>query len=196
METEIANIITTIASITIFINLLLALGVLFFEKRDPGYTWAWLLVLFFLPIVGFLIYIFLGRSLKQNNFYGLTKEEQKLLKEEVDTQLKIIDEEKRTDIPWLTQYEELITMNLRSSHARLSEDNEMVIFSDGHKKFDALLEDIAAAKQEINIQYYIIQPDNLGRRLRDALITKAKEGVKVRVLYDEVGSKKIAIQIL
>ncbi|GGP10585.1 cardiolipin synthase [Oceanobacillus neutriphilus] len=191
METEIANIITAIASITIFINLLLALGVLFFEKRDPGYTWAWLLVLFFLPIVGFLIYIFLGRSLKQNNFYRLTNEEQKLLKEEVDTQLKLIDEEKRTDIPWITQYEELITMNLRSSHARLSEDNEMVIFNDGHKKFDALFEDIAAAKQEINIQYYIIQPDNLGRRLRDALITKAKEGVKVRVLYDEVGSKKL-----
>src|SRR5699024_7683942 len=51
--------------------------------------------------------------------------------------------------------------------------------------------DIKEAKQEVNVQYYIIQPDQLGKRLRDALITKAKEGVKVRVLYDEVGSKKL-----
>ncbi|GAA0328353.1 cardiolipin synthase [Oceanobacillus oncorhynchi subsp. oncorhynchi] len=191
MEMELGNIITMIGSIVIFINLLLALGVLFFEKRDVGYTWAWLLILFFLPIVGFLIYIFLGRSLKQNNFYGLTAEEQKLLKEEVDTQLKLIEEEKRDDIPWLNQYNDIVTMNLRSSHGRLSEDNEIFIFKDGHKKFDALLNDIKEAKQEVNVQYYIIQPDHLGRRLRDALITKAKEGVKVRVLYDEVGSKKL-----
>ncbi|MFD1068151.1 cardiolipin synthase [Oceanobacillus locisalsi] len=189
---EIGNIITTIASIIIFINLLLALGVLFFEKRDVGYTWAWLLVLFFLPIIGFLIYIFLGRSLKQNNFYGLTAEEQKMLKEEVETQLKLIDEEKHDNIPWLKHYDDLITMNLRSSHGRLSEDNEMVIFNDGHQKFDALLSDIKAATQEVNVQYYIIQPDHLGKRLRDALIAKAKEGVKVRVLYDEVGSKKLS----
>ncbi|GIO22673.1 cardiolipin synthase [Oceanobacillus sp. J11TS1] len=192
---EISNIITTIASIIIFINLLLALGVLFFEKRDVGYTWAWLLVLFFIPIIGFFIYIFLGRSLKQNNFYGLTEEEKKLLKDEVHTQLAMIDKEKQNaaSSPWLKQYEDLITMNLRSSHARLSEDNDIFIFHDGHQKFDALINDILAAKQEINVQYYIIQPDNLGKRVRDALVMKAKEGLKVRVLYDEVGSKKLPV---
>lgn len=186
-----SSIFTMIVSIIGVVNILLALGVLFFEKRDAGYTWAWLLVLFFLPIVGFCIYIFLGRSLKQNNFYGLTEEEQKLLKKEVHTQLEAIEEEKKLKKTWLDQYEDLIIMNLRSSHARLSEDNHISIFDDGHQKFDALLSDIQAATTEINVQYYIIQPDGLGKRLRDALIVKAKEGLKVRVLYDEVGSKRL-----
>ncbi|WP_152654571.1 cardiolipin synthase [Oceanobacillus sp. CFH 90083] len=188
---ELSNIFTMIVSIIVFINLLLALGVLFFEKRDVGYTWAWLLVLFFIPIIGFIVYIFLGRSLKQNNFYGLTEVEQKLLKSEVNTQLEELDTEEQNKVSWLNQYEDLITMNLRSSHAILSEDNNILIFNDGHQKFNALIDDIMAAKQEINMQYYIIQPDNLGKRVRDALIAKAKEGLKVRVLYDEVGSKKL-----
>ncbi|MGV2537874.1 phospholipase D-like domain-containing protein, partial [Bacillus thuringiensis] len=64
-------------------------------------------------------------------------------------------------------------------------------FSDGNQKFDALFEDIRNAKKEINIQYYIIQRDNLGKKLRDELTKKAKEGIKVRVLYDEVGSRKM-----
>ena len=81
-------------------------------------------------------------------------------------------------------------MNLKSSEALLSFDNDVVIFDDGHQKFDALVADIKSAKKEINIQYYIIQPDVLGRRVRDALIERAKAGVKVRLLYDDVGSKK------
>lgn len=83
-------------------------------------------------------------------------------------------------------------MNIRSSHGLLSNDNEIVIYSDGHQKFAALFEDIRSARAEINIQYYIIQPDQLGMKLREELILKAREGVKVRLLYDEVGSKRIS----
>ncbi len=81
-------------------------------------------------------------------------------------------------------------MNLKSADALLSTDNNIEIFSDGHAKFDALERDIRSAQTEVNIQYYIFQKDELGRRLRDALIERARAGVKVRLLYDEVGSKK------
>lgn len=187
---EIGNIITLIVSITIVINAVLLVGVLFFERRDIGNTWAWILVLVFIPIVGFFIYLFLGRNLQQKNFYHLTSFEQKEIGSAVDQQLETIQEGGLLNAPLLLEHEELIHMNLRSSNALLSVDNDITIFNDGHEKFDALVKDIQAAEKEVNVQYYIIQPDALGRRVRDALIERAQAGVKVRLLYDEVGSKK------
>lgn len=190
IKVEITNIITLSLSVITILNVLLLAGVLFFERRDVGNTWAWILVLVFLPIIGFFIYLFLGRSLKQKNFYQLTLNERKTIEAEVEKQLSGVNDELMQQIPQLKKHEELIQMNLRSSDALLSYDNELKIFDDGHKKFDALVSDIQSAQQEVNVQYYIIQPDALGKRIRDALIERAKAGVKVRVLYDEVGSKK------
>ena len=57
---------------------------------------------------------------------------------------------------------------------------------------EALLTEIACAKHHIHIQYYILNDDETGRRLRDALIAKAREGVEVRILYDDVGMQRRA----
>lgn len=189
---EIENLTANIVSIITIINVILSAGVLFFERRDIGNTWAWLMVLFFIPILGFLIYIFLGRKLKRKNFYRLSGEEREFLQSEVDKQLSTLRNEEKHQSPLLKKYADLIGMNLRSSQALMTNDNEIIIFNDGHDKFHSLFEDIRSAKKEINIQYYIIQPDSLGKKLRDELTKKAKEGVKVRLLYDEIGSKKIS----
>ena len=187
---DFGNVLTLIVSITTVLNILLLASVLFIERRDVGNTWAWIMVLVFLPIVGFFIYLFFGRSLKQKNFYNLSSGERKAEKKQVDRQLALENVELLEDRPVLKEHAELIRMNLKSSHALLSKDNDIQIFNDGHKKFAALLDDIRSATKEINIQYYIIQADSLGTKLRDLLTEKAKEGVTVRLLYDEVGSKK------
>ena len=54
-----ANLFALILSITAILNMFLLAWVLFFERRDVGNTWAWILVLVILPIVGFFIYLFL-----------------------------------------------------------------------------------------------------------------------------------------
>jgi cardiolipin synthase len=85
--------------------------------------------------------------------------------------------------------QELIYMHLLGNDAPMTRDNSVEIFTDGNDKFDQLLNDIKSARHHIHLQYYIIKNDNLGKRIREALINKAKEGVKVRVLYDELGSR-------
>lgn len=189
---EAGNLITLIVSLITVVNIILSAGVLFFERRDIGYTWAWLLVLFFIPILGFLIYIFLGRKLVKENFYGLSSEERDFLQAEVDKQLVEFKEPGKRSSPVLNRYSDLISMNLEAAHALMSDDNEIEILNDGQQKFDTLFADIRAAKHEINIQYYIIQNDSLGKQLRDELTVKAQEGVKVRLLYDEVGSRRVS----
>lgn len=66
--------------------------------------------------------------------------------------------------------------------------NSVEVFTDGTSKFEALETDLRNARETINIQYYIFEDDTLGRRIASILTEKAKEGVKVRLMYDHVGS--------
>ena len=176
MVLDISGINTFIIMISSFIA-----GMVVFKERKDIYTsWAWIFLLFSIPILGLLIYVFLGREFKgKGNISNLLpyKDEQ--------TGNSLLDHE------LIHKYSNLIKMNLQSPDAFISTDNEIVIFVDGQEKFNALLEDIRGAKKEINIQYYLIRRDSLGANIRDELAKKAKEGVKVRVLYDEVGSRRL-----
>ncbi len=187
------NIVTTpILILSLTINILLAVVIVFFERRDIGSTWAWLMVLLFIPIVGFLVYLFLGRQLKQKNFYNLSAEEREYFRSAVDLQIHQLKERHFYHNDILKKYSELLLMNIKSINALVTMNNGITIFSNGRDKFQSLFNDIRMAKKEINIQYYIIRRDSLGKKLRDILTQKAKEGVKVRVLYDEIGSKRIS----
>lgn len=190
---EISHFLSVLVPIVTIVNMALAGIVVFFERRDARATWAWLVVLLFVPIIGFIVYLFFGRQLKQKNFYKLSSEERNYLKSAVDGQVKKIKELHVFEHnSLLKKHTDLILMNLKSSTSLITTDNDIEIFSDGHEKFEALFRDIQAAQSEINLQYYIIQRDALGKKLRDLLTQKAKEGVKVRVLYDEIGSRKMS----
>ncbi|WP_214828240.1 cardiolipin synthase [Exiguobacterium algae] len=176
----------------LILNVLFALAVIFAERRDVGATWAWLLVLFFLPILGFIIYLFLGRQLKKDNFYNLSVEERSFHSLQVETQIEQIrKQDPLLELPLLEKYEQLIEMNLRSAKSLVSVHNQSMILHDGEQKFKELMQDIRQAETEINIQYYIIQRDALGQALLKELIERAKAGVKVRLLYDAVGSRSL-----
>ena len=72
----------------------------------------------------------------------------------------------------------------------LTENNKIELFTDGHQLFDKVIEDIYNAKDYIHLEYYTFELDGLGNRIIDALETKLKEGLEVKLLYDDVGSKK------
>ena len=82
-------------------------------------------------------------------------------------------------------------MHLANNDAILTSDNSVDIYTDGKEKFDALFEDIKNAEDFIHLQYYIINNDQLGKKLIQLLTEKAKQGVKVRILYDDLGSRSL-----
>ena len=84
---------------------------------------------------------------------------------------------------WCTCYSIII--------AFLTTDNSIKIFTDGHAKFDALIEDIQNAKDYIHIQYYIFKSDGLGRRILKALEDRLEDGIEVKMLYDDMGSRTL-----
>ncbi|WP_019412613.1 cardiolipin synthase [Paenisporosarcina sp. TG20] len=180
-----------IGSFTIVIlNIFLAIILIFLERRDASSSWAWLMILFFIPIIGFLLYLLFGRQLRKKHFFRWEGRSKIGIDNLIDYQIKAIEagtfEFRLKDS---LAYQELIYMHLRNNHAVLTQDNAVTIFNDGEKKFSSLLEDLERAKDHIHIQYYIFRLDGLGNRIYEVLIRKAKQGVKIRLLFDDMGSR-------
>ncbi|MEK5169753.1 MULTISPECIES: cardiolipin synthase [Staphylococcus] len=176
------------------INLILAFIIIFLEKdrRSASSTWAWLFVLFLLPIVGFILYLFLGRTVSKKKLEKNNGKEldafQDLVKAQADSFEKLNFNSPNDQV---TKHHDLIRMLLMKQDAFLTENNKIELFTDGHKLFDKVIEDIYNAKNYIHLEYYTFELDGLGNRIIDALETKLKEGLEVKLLYDDVGSKKV-----
>ena len=67
-----SNIIINILLVSAFLlNLVFAFIIIFMERRTANSIWAWLLVLVFLPLVGFILYLLLGRQIQREHILSL-----------------------------------------------------------------------------------------------------------------------------
>ena len=183
---------SVLALLIAMLNILFAMTIIFLERKDASSTWAWILVLFFLPVVGFILYLLLGRQLRKKHLFRWEGRKDIGIEKLISYQITALKEGKldfREE--QIEHFKELVYMNLATNNAVLTQDNAVQIFDDGSDKFEALIKDILMAKDHIHIQYYIFKLDNLGKRILNVLIKKAKQGVKVRILYDEMGSRGV-----
>lgn len=156
------------------------------EKRDISAAWAWLFVMLLLPGIGFIIYLFFGWKLNQRQIFDLKAQKRLGISDMAEYQKRNPKNKPTLD----TNLEnDLVQMFLNTDNAILTTKNDLKIFTDGHEKFNSLFEDLKKAKHHINIEYFTIYDDQLGKKLRKILVQKAREGVQVRVLYDLFGSK-------
>ena len=178
----------------LFINILLSIMIVFFERREPRSVWTWLLLLYFVPIVGIFLYFMIGHDFHREHMFR-TKEIEDAIHSAIRTQEETIrmDEFRPVD-SWLKKFSDLVLFNLMASDAVYTADNQIGIFTDGKEKFQALYQEIMEAKEYIHIQYYIIRDDELWQHLEKALIQKAEEGVEVRILYDSMGCRTMKRQ--
>lgn len=151
------------------------------DNRQPSKTMAWLLVLAFLPLLGIILYFFFGQNTRKEKVISSRSMDQ-LTKRSM---LEFL-EQKQLSLP-STQLG-LISLFKNQSMALPFKDNHVEIYTSGYEFFPHLLESISHAKNHIHIDSFIFNDDALGRLIADALIDKARQGVEVRVIYDDVGS--------
>ncbi|TWT24633.1 cardiolipin synthase [Planomicrobium sp. CPCC 101110] len=187
------SIIGILTAVIFVLNIFLAAALVFLERRDASSTWAWIMVLFFIPIFGFFFYLLLGRRLRRKTLFKWEGRKKVGIENLIAHQMNALhDNEFHFRDENAQSYKELVYLLLRNNGAVLTQDNSVQIFNDGREKFDSLIDDIQNAKHHIHIQYYIFRLDQLGNRIMDALIAKAKQGVKVRLLYDDMGSRRLS----
>ncbi|MEG0470984.1 MAG: cardiolipin synthase [Solibacillus sp.] len=174
------------------LNFFFALFVVFISRKSPSSAWAWLLILFFIPIVGFILYLLFGRNLRKKHFVRWMTFNQNETLPVFDEQMEQLHA-KAFEFPnsVTKEHQQLIQMNVDYNQALLSTHNEVDILSEGKGKFDALIKDIEQAKESIHMQYYIFKMDQIGKSIYDALVLKAQQGVEVKVIYDDLGSRKL-----
>lgn len=154
------------------------------DNRQPAKTMAWVLVIGFIPIIGVVFYLFFGINHR---------------KERIISQGQMDELTKRSMLSFVGQHnfrvperqKPLVDLFVNQNLALPFKDNQIDIMTDGYAFFPELLKDIAEATHHIHINMYIIEDDALGRLVADALMTKARQGVKVRLIYDDVGCWRV-----
>ena len=171
------------------INVIFSFLIIFFQRRNPTTVWAWLLLLYFVPILGFVLYLILGQNFRKDRMFKM-KEIEGEIKYAVRRQEESIYRKRlRLRDPELERFKSLILYNLNEGEAVLTDNNDVRIYTDGREKFHALLNEMDHARNYIHLQYYIIRGDELWKEIEEVLIRKAKQGVEIRVLFDSMGCR-------
>lgn len=181
-----------VAEISYTLILVLVCLRIIYDTRSTTKTLAYLLFAIFVPIFGMIFYFFFGINYRHRKMYSkklyenddlATKFRQDLLHYSEKTY-----QENNAEI---ISNKELAFMVLNDSMSPLTSKNAVKLLVNGENKFPEVLQAIQNAKHHIHIEYYIYEDDEIGSVLADAMITKAKEGVKVRFIYDDFGSRDI-----
>lgn len=180
-EAGIWGIVAVLAFRLVYLAVILfTIVIVLLDNRNPVKTMAWILVLVFLPVVGLAFYFFFGRN---------TRKERLISKKGFSRLSKrpMAEYQAQEALGDFTGRNQLIPFFHRVSNALPFEGNDVQVFTDGYSMYQELFRRIAKAKHHIHLEFYIFENDAVGRLLRDLLIDKAREGVSVRLLYDDVG---------
>jgi cardiolipin synthase len=159
---------------------LVVLTAILLENRNPVKTLGWIMIMILLPIVGIVLYVFIGKNFRRTKII-----DNKLRFPNLDVSVRYSDE--------LERFDKVANLLTETDGARVLGGNKVDVFTTGSDAFKSLYNDIESAKEHIHVEFYIIENDKLGNRFRELLERKAREGVRVRVIYDYLGGWKLPI---
>ncbi|MCD8844618.1 cardiolipin synthase [Staphylococcus gallinarum] len=175
-------------------NIVLALIIVFLDRdrRDATATWAWLFLLFVMPILGFIAYIFFGRAVRKKREKGFQHNQiddaLERVKKQLDDSTNHIE---NSDNPIVRKHADIAQTLMTKEPSFLSNNNKVEIFTDGHELYRQMKEDLRNAQTYIHMEYYVLELDGLGTEIIDILEEKLAQGLEVKLLYDAVGSKTV-----
>ncbi|MGJ8659540.1 cardiolipin synthase [Cellulophaga fucicola] len=163
-----------------------------YDTRGTTKTLAYLLAAVFLPFIGIIVYFSFGINYRKHKMYANkslldTKQKETLQKEIIAHSREILANGNEP----VQSRAELVNLLLKDTTSPLTNNNKVELLLNGEKKFPEVLKAIENAKHHIHIEYYIFRDDEIGNTIEKLLLKKAKEGVKIRFIYDDYGSSEI-----
>lgn len=168
--------------LSLIINLFIILIIIIFGKKRPEKTLSWILILIIFPPLGLILFVLLGRNWKVNTLDKKSRQRvSNLITPSLLNKYNITNE-----------YELIINLLVSNSSSPLFVNNTITILDGGASKFEILKSKLLEAKDHIHLEYYIVKNDNIGNEIKDILIKKSKEGIKVKFIIDKMGSIKLS----
>ena len=186
METTIQEIFSwTLSALYIYMIVAIIIAILL-DNRDPAKSLAWITILVLLPVVGIVLYVFFGHDFRKQKI--ITKKSVRNIK---NRPIPVCDTSK-VDMQALTpQQQHLIQLLMKVGEAPVYAGSKIDVYADGEATFEAMFSAIEQAQKHIHIEFFIFEDDRVSNRLRKLLIQKAQEGVRVRMIYDYLGSWRL-----
>lgn len=172
-----------------WLNILFAIYIMvrvILNNRNPAHTVAWALVLLFVPLLGLVLYFFFGRDTRRRRYIN-----KRLLSQLQQNSYAQHSPHATTNVP--SVYRRMVDYFENTSYSTLLSAYDAKIITDGRQFLEVLLHDISEARHHIHMMFYIFENDEVGCRVRDALVAKAREGVEVRIIYDSVGCWSVPV---
>ncbi|MFC6996585.1 cardiolipin synthase [Rufibacter roseus] len=163
-----------------------------YDTGSTSKTLAYLLLAIFVPVLGIITYFSFGINYKKRKLYTKKLLDDEVFLRELEERVHSYTQEMlAAHNGRVERYTELVKLLLHDGLSPLTGGNQVKLLQNGEQKFPEVLEALRQAKNHIHLEYYIIDNDVIGNRLKDVLIQKAKEGVQVRFIYDDYGSRSI-----
>lgn len=182
------NLVSDLVMMFVVLDVLALFVMVFLERCDPRVFVTWLILMFLLPPVGFILYLYLGISIYNRRRFDPKNVTDMQILEAVVLQNDMLEKDRRAD-----PEEEAVRIAtaMKSAGAwTYTNNNDIELFTEGDPLFRRMMEDIAAAERTVLIEYYIVRNDHDGNEFVDLLRRKAEEGVEVRFLTDAFGIGK------
>lgn len=156
------------------------------ERRDPVRALSWIAVIVLLPFIGIGLFLFFGQDYRKQKIFN--RKEIKDLKQFEHLSYKQLREIDSFSNPEVASNREIITLLLNNNKSLLTTNNRLEVLNDGQQTFSSLIDALGRAESFIHLEYYIFENDVLGGEIVEILKEKARAGVEVRFIYDDVGS--------
>ncbi|UOR11395.1 cardiolipin synthase [Halobacillus amylolyticus] len=179
--------IKSLALVAYLLIILSVSYVLMLENRSPYKTLLWIYAIVFFPVIGYIFFVYSGQLQVKGHLFQKKREDNK-------TYLKdLLQQSPSTYFGKLGKEEQFISNLIKGeSHFPLSFSSRTRVLKDGEETFSAMKESLKKAKEFIHMEYYTFRDDKIGTQITDILVEKARSGIEVKVIYDDVGSLKIS----
>ncbi|MFD2098948.1 cardiolipin synthase [Flagellimonas iocasae] len=152
----------------------------------PSKTLAWLLAIFTIPVGGVLLYLLFGRNRRKNKLFSLKNEFSARHQLSIDSEKITISD----------KHKKISSLIYKTVECPVTEHNDLTLLKDGKNTFESIFEALESAQEHIHLQYYIFEEGSLADKLLEIFERKVAQNVKVRLLYDGIGSYSLSRKYL
>lgn len=166
-----------------------AILVILNDNQDSGRKIAWILLIGILPVLGLMLYIVFGLNFRKPGlFYKRNRKFLETFESRAGAATKelLFGDAREQDIR--PEYRNLSRLLKRDSGLTVCDNNEIEIITSGGRKLEALVNDLLNAKHHIHFEYFYFLKDDGSKKIKKLLMQKAREGVKVRFIHENIAN--------
>lgn len=170
------------------ITILFTIYIIIRDRGEPVKTLSWIVLIISIPIGGILLFLFFGQNFRKDKIFKKKAVFDHHFYEKIlQKQYSFLEEFKKNELVKGSNYF-LVKLLINNSKSLLTKNNEVTVLNNGKNTYESIIAELKTAQHHIHIEYYMIDEGEIADQLAAVLIEKAKNGVEIRLIFDDVGS--------